>query len=720
MVTPAPSSSAFVQGTNDDTGKFSDVQLQNLAKRSKDKEKANQIIAWTKSAYMRCRTVRQQMERQWYINMAFYIGRQNVAVIPISSASSAASGVRLYIPPAPYYRARPVINKIRPIIRKELAKLTAQRPSATVVPSTSEDRDLAASQAAEQIWNSTFRNKNIPTKFRQSVFWMLITGTGFLKHYWDPDKITLDGNQGDFCYENVTPFHLFVPDMLAVDIEEQPYVIHIQTRSVEWVKLNYGITVQPNVMEASDLLNDSFLQLVGAGDFRKNAVLIYEVWVKPNQLEFLPKGGMFTIVGDELVQMVENGSPYIHKQYPFTRLEYVPTGRFYSDAPIYDLVPIQREYNRTRGQLIENKNRMGMVKLMAAEGSIDPSKVNTEPGQAILYKLGFPPPQPVAPAPLPPYVVQEIDRLNMEFEDISGQHEVSRGQAPSGVTAATAISFLQEQDESLLSATFQSIEDAYEKIAYQTLCYVKQYWTVPRMVKVVGRDGQFNVLAFRGSDIGSNTDIRMEAGSALPTSKAAKQALLMDLMSQGFIPPDKGLELMDIGGVQRLYDELQIDSSQASRENMRMSSVTPLEMSQYLNTFMPTDMFGQPDPSQGLVDPNTGQPLVDQTTGMPMEPPLIVPVNTFDNHEVHIRVHNNFRKSQEYETLSPDQKQLFEAHVNAHLTSMGMMPGATPEAQMSMQQQMQPGMEPQEEGGVPSEQETPPADTMPTGGIPNG
>jgi hypothetical protein len=661
-------------GSVDSTGSSSDTQQQQNAfqAKMKDKDFENKIIEWTKSSHMRCRTIRQQIERQWYINMAFYIGKQNVAVIPISSASSAATGVRLYIPPAPYYRARPVLNRIRPIIRNELSKLTAQKPTATIVPSTGEDSDLAAAQAGEQIWESIYKGNKVQSIFRQAMLWALTTGNGFMKTYWDPNKVSKSGDPGDFVYENVTPFHIFVPDMLAEDIEDQPYIIHIQTKSPEWVRMHYpNIKAQPNVMEANDILNDSFLQLVGAGDFRKNAILCYEVWVKPGNVDFMPQGGMFTIIGDSVVQFVE-GNPYVHQQYPFVKFGHLPTARFYYDSVINDLIPIQREYNRTRGQIIESKNKMSHPQLLAAQGSIDAAKINTEPGQVIYYKLGFPIPQPLPLQNLPSYVMQEVDRLLMDFEDISGQHEVSKGQVPSGVTAATAINFLQEQDESMLAVTFAGIEEGFEKIGYQTLCYVKQYWETPRLVKVTGLDNQFNVISFQGSDLRDNTDIRVEAGSALPTSKSAKQALLMDLMGQGFIPPEKGLELMDVGGVQRLYDELRVDSAQASRENMRMAAVNQVQMDQYMQTFQ-----GQ-DPMTGeavLIDPATGGPLQDQM-GNPTAPPLIVPVNSYDNHQAHITVHNTYRKSQEYESAAPETKALFEEHVNQHMAALGVVPGA--------------------------------------------
>jgi len=678
-----------------DVNGYSQDQVEQMASRSKDKDFENKVIAWTKDAHLRCRTIRQQLERQWYINLAFYAGKQNVQLVPVSNSSGSGVGVRLYIPPAPYFRARPVINRIRPIIRTEISRLTSQKPSATVVPSTGEDNDTSAAQAAEQIWDSIYRSQKIGAKFRQSILWTLTCGTGFMKCYWDPKKKSklwkpMDPQMaqmakmlgapaenppdGDFCYENVTPFHLFVPDMMQEDIEDQPYVIQIQTRSPQWIKLNYGMDIAPNVMESTDILNDSFLNLVGAGQFKRDSVMCYEVWVKPGNVEFMPKGGMFTIIGDKVVQYVE-GNPYLHQQYPYIKIPHIPTGRFYADSVINDLISIQREYNRSRGQITENKNRMAHDRLLSAKGSIVASKITTEPGQVVEYELGFPPPQPLPMQNLPAYVLQDLDRLLMDFEDISGQHQVSKGQAPAGVTAATAINYLQEQDETMLSTTYAGIEEAFEKIGYETLCYVKQYWDTPRQVKVVGKDGSFNVLSFQGADLRDNTDIRVEAGSALPTSKSAKQAFLMDMMQQGFIPPEKGLELMDMGGVQRLYEEIRVDYAQASRENMRMSAVTQEQVSQFASTFVPTNpMTGQKDPQQGLVDPNTGQPLVDQA-GNPTEPPLIVPVNSFDAHEIHIQAHNNYRKSQEYEQLPPETKALFEQHVNQHMMAMGAIPG---------------------------------------------
>jgi hypothetical protein len=147
------------------------------------------------------------------------------------------------------------------------------------------------------------------------------------------------------------------------------------------------------------------------------------------------------------------------------KLEHIESGKFYGTSIIEDLLPVQKEYNRTRSQIIENKNRMAKIQLMAPRGSIEVQKVTSEPGQVILYTPGYAPPQPIPLQNLPAYVLQEVQQLQQDMDDISGQHEVSRGQNPAQVTAATALSYLQEQDDTKLSGTIESLESAVEKSA---------------------------------------------------------------------------------------------------------------------------------------------------------------------------------------------------------------------------------------------------------------
>lgn len=696
-----------------------------LQKR-KDNEAEKKLADWAREQYQKCKNARTDVERTWYMNMEMYLGNQWV-----TWGMQAAGGRLIPIKAAPY-RAKPTINRIRPVIRTELSRVTSQKPNASVVPASSEDEDLFAAQAGEQVWESTYSRLKVNRTIRYMAWWLLLTGTGYIKTYWDENKVDrLSNVKGDFCIDFVTPFHVYVPDLTIIDIEDQPFVIQATTIPVEKARAMYpDRKFQPSTVARTEILDEAHLKI--KTNNKPDSCLMLEVWIKPNGHPSFPQGGMFRTIDDQIVYKYTEGIPYSHGEYPYTKFEHIPTGKYYADSVIVDIKSLQQEYNRTRGQITDAKNRMAKPQLTAPEGSVDPKKITSEPGQMILYKPGFTPPSPLPLQNLPSYVIEELNRILADIEDLTAQHQVSKGNTPPGVTAATAINYLQEKDDSVLSHTYASMEEGLEKIARHVLTLAVQYWSVQRLVKVTGTDGAFDSLMLKGADLSKATDIRTEAGSALPVSKSARQAFIMDMMKMNFIPPDKGLELMEIGGVQKLYEELRTDERQAQRENLRMKTANPEEVAQYqqmqqmfkqisetaaaaveeqsaaIPPELAEDLMPQPgqtegnlslagqDPSQVLnfpgveTDPNTGQPLA---------PPAFTPVNTWDNHAVHIEVHNRFRKSQAFEVLPQPLKDLFEEHVQTHEQALmeksmqalgGGMPGGMGVPPEMMQQQQPP------------------------------
>jgi hypothetical protein len=580
------------------------------------------LLSWVLDQHKRCKADRSVVERQWYMNLAFYFGRQNVRM---TTTAASSTGFRLITPPAPPWRVRLVVNKVRPMVRVMLAKTTSQKPKFTVVPATTEDNDVSAARVAEQVFNHVYAAKNVKRVIRRAEWWTIICGTSFIKDYWDPNAIDKSAMQkGDIQVEHISPFHLFVPDLLEEELENQPYVIHQTMKSLDWVERAYGKKVarQANVKATNDILEDSFLNMVGAStSTAKDQVLVLEAWIKPGN-KYLPNGGLVTIVGEQIVQLTKQ-YPYIHGEFPFSKLDFIETGKFYGESVITDIIPLQREYNRTRSQIIEAKNLMGKPKYLAQKGSMNPNQITSEPGQVIFYTPGFNEPKEMQHAPLPNHVLQEVQQLQEDIDDISGQHDISRGKNPSQVTAATALSFLQEQDDTKLSDAITSLEECVEKLGKHILAHVSQYWTTERTVQIMGADGSFDAQVYKGASLGGNLDVRVEAGSALPQSKAAKQAFVMDLIKLFPQYADKGLELLEIGGIERIYEEYLTDKRQAQRENIKMAA------------------------------------------GEDVEP------NDWDNHQVHIDIHNTFRKSQEYESLDDEIKTKFQMHCDLHYVASG-------------------------------------------------
>lgn len=662
----------------------------------KKRKEAQELVAWVKSEYMKCKTARKLEENDWYVQLAFYNGYQYHDWRTVNGKSI------LQEEPNPAKLPRIIVNRIEPIIRTEIAKTTSGQPSASVVPASNDEDDLLAANAAEQVWQYLYNKNKFQTDILQKAeFWRAITGNGFIKTLWDPsveikeprteiDPLTMEkravqevSSRGDVNYEVVSPFHLFVPDLAQEDIEKQPYIFNVYTKSPQWVKSTFKNVLpkdfEPTKVTAAEIEEAALMDIRGVDNSRPDSVLVIEAWIKPGAISRLPKGGLVTIVDSEIVQFSDSGIPYAHGEFPIAHLGGIPTGKFYRRSVIKSLIPLQREYNRTRSQIIHAKNLMSKPQMMYQDGSVDPRKITAKAGLWIPVRPGFQFPTPVPIQPLPTYVLQEVQQLATDFEDISGQHQISKGDSAPGVTAATAIAYLGERDDAYLTTIFNSIEAALEKVARQSLSLFVQYVQTQRLIKTVGNDGSYDAMMLTGADVASGTDIRIESGSALPTSKAARQSLITEWMKMGFISPQDGLRVLEMGMLKQYYNLIKIDENAAQRENLTMKRLDEMQIQQAALDYQMKVNSG--DPEVMTQDPVTGEMV-------PAPQPPVVPVHEWDNHVVHIEVHNRFRKSQSFELLPDAVKEEFQKHIALHQQA----------AQAQAMQQMMMGQAPEQLG----------------------
>lgn len=626
------------------------------------------IAAWVKDKYEKCKSDRTGIANQWYINLAFYKGDQYVQLV---------NGQLFNAPPMPT-RVRLSINKIRPAMRTQVSRMVSQKPTATVVPASNEDEDILSAESGEATWEHLSQTEEYQKHLISAAWWASNTGTGYIKTEWDSQYFDKDANDGlgangKIRYSAPTPFHIHVPNLLERDIEDQPFVIHSFTMTMEEVKMAWPDLIPddhtPTVIGVNEIMEERYLNLKGASrDAMPDSCLVLEAWVKPGASSLFPKGGMVIVVDKYVVYKSLDGIPYSHGEFPFSKIEDVLSGGYYATSVIEDLIPLQKEFNRNRSQGVEIRNYAAKPGYFVQEGSVDLSKWRSRAGQLIPVKPGFQNPVPIQLPQNSPAHAQDLQLIKEDFEDISGQHQVSKGTAPSGVTAATAISFLQEQDQSFMAPTYTSIELATQKVARHSLQLAVQYWDEPRLIKAAGSDQAMSVRYMSRADIKNGTDIRVEGGSSMPESKAARTAFIMDLIKTGLIPADKGLEMLNMPSMRSYYQLIKLDENHAARENIRLKQVDPEEIQMLLDQVqMQKDSYlqqnGIASEQEAREDAVVAQ-MFDQ-----FDRPML-PINDWDNHEIHIFTHEKFMKSQAFEMLDPVVQEQFVKHVEAHKAKM--------------------------------------------------
>jgi hypothetical protein len=610
------------------------------------------------------RSVRRKFEPQWFLNIAYYNGKQWVFW----------DGNKIFEPVLHESRFKVTDNRIRGNVRTDIAKMTKARPVWVGVPKDDSDEEQAAARLRERAYEHYWRELDMTRKRRAGLLWSRVCGAGFLKTWWDS---TLGGSKkvlvgpdgksvkdqygaplspglppeqlngvlggmppdyaqqvkpqtvamGDLRVEVRSPFNIF-PDPLSEEdgLETSAWLIDESVFSVEYVRSRFGKELEADARTSAGALESRMPLLDAAdGEGKKQGVRVREFWAKASS--DYPNGKHCVWAQEQI--LLEEDNPYPWLPYAMFRGVLSP-GRFWP-AGVDDQISPQTELNKRKAQVAENADRIGNSPLMrsAANESFD---WQGQPGEEIVYQdLGTDSSVPrfLQVPELGAYIREDIDRCIDALREISGQHEVSSGTVPAGVTAASAINLLQEQDDTRLGPEIEDMEVTLTDAGQRVLWMLRNFADDQRMIRIAGEEGAWELRAFRGEDLKDCDNDAVQAGSGLPQSKAAKQAALQEVLNmfaQAQVPLSerdlrKVLQEYQIGGLEKFFATAGNDERQIQRENMRLAS---------------GDQF---------------------------------PTNVYDDDELHLEGHMEFQKSATYEETiraNPAIGQTFEQHVDEH------------------------------------------------------
>lgn len=549
-------------------------------------EDKKEIIQEIDDFYDKVKKEREPRERTWYFNLAFFLGHQWIAWNEYTR--------KIEEPKAPSWRVRITANHIAPICNQIIAKLTKNRPIQVVIPATSEDEDVNTARMGDKILKYLGRILKCQTKNQEMWLWSVITGTAFKVPYWDANaKEVIDESNrthlGEVGLDILSCFEVY-PDIGATS-EDINKVLVARTRSLDYIREKYpdtgeevtdeGISGKTPVEErlfdmmnksAPDYQPPSKKNVSNKDEDKKGNAIVKEYREKPSSKH--SKGRYIIIANGVLLNPDNMDLPYKHlikeKKLGIIKYDYekVP-GSFWGKGRPEDLIPLQKEYNKTRSQIIEIKNLMAKPKWAVPIGSgIKKTHLTSEPGEIVYYNPGVNKPEQMVPASLPAYVIREPENTKRDMQDVSGIHEVSKAQVPSGVRSGLAIQYLQEQDDTRLGPVIARFEEAEAELGHQLLCLVHENYKELRLIRVIGKNNRIEAFDFKGSQLGDNLDVIVQAGSAFPLNKVAKQQFVLGLWREKIIPdPRQILKMLEFGTFEEIYEDFALDEKNAQEEN---------------------------------------------------------------------------------------------------------------------------------------------------------
>jgi hypothetical protein len=294
------------------------------------------------------------------------------------------------------------------------------------------------------------------------------------------------------------------------------------------------------------------------------------------------------------------------------------------------------EYNKVRTEIIKNRITVGRNKILAPNGSgITPDDWSNYHGIVIPYNQGFKP-ELMPAVPLPAQTENEIHYNMRDMDDVSGLHEVSRGENPAAMRSALHANILLEADATKLGPVIYAFERSIFRVNLGLVALAKKFYTDKRIIRIIGEDKEIQTIDFTGCDL--SLDLELVPGSAFPRSRAAEQQTIVELWREGLFVDKNGrpdfkrvMHLLQLGPVSTWGSDEDADKRNQTWENAQMKKG------------------------------------------------LYIPARSFDDHIVHIEEAERFMKRPDFRFLDPKLQALYEYHRREHANFLiGLAQGAPP------------------------------------------
>jgi len=634
-------------------------------------------------------------------------------------------------------KPRLVINHALTVARTELSKLTKSKPIMEIIANSDESQDIAAAKVGRSALDYAEWKFKLDRLRKQALWWMIQTGLGAVYVGWDHTndksgyvefmidpatgeatfskqrqeelKDELDHGElvkldieryplGEVEYKVFSPFQL-LPDEVATDFDQIGDLITDEIVDVDVLKQLYpdqADKIQPDQNLQTGTMEQRMIARAGIvggmsqdANSVENGCRVSTYWLPAGTYysNFLQKGYWCRWISNKTVLDRADTFPYQDNRIPFVFFQHIPTASIWPDAVVTHIRGPNLEIDKTVSQLIENKDYMANPMWLVATQHKIKGEVKNIAGSIVRYRHvpNVPPPAPVPGMEMPRQVENLLAGLREQILEISGQSEVSRGQVPSGARSGVAVAYMQEEDDTKIAPTVDNMEQAVALMGSLTLERFSQFYTFQRILRFYRRDGIFDVLKFKGSDLKNNTDVVCQAGSAMPKSKAAKQQYTLELVSMGILQDQHQIkEALELGEGEP--DDTSKSIAQANREN---------------NMMLHGVWMAQANPEGQVGEGAEGFQKMSAA----------VPVKAWHNHQVHIQRHTSVMMDEEFDDLAvtrPEVVRLFDEHIAMH------------QQQLQQQAQQQAAMLAAQKG-APDGPPTPAGGTLPTApGAQNG
>ena len=226
--------------------------------------------------------------------------------------------------------------------------------------------------------------------------------------------------------------------------------------------------------------------------------------------------------------------------------------------------------------------------------------------------------------PLDGYIVNHLQHKIDELKETSGNRDFNQGGSNSGVTAAAAISALQEAGNKLSRDMLKSAYRSFVEVNILLIELVRQFYDERRCFRIEGAEGAAQYIEYNNQGLREKAallpngeemcrrpifDIKVKAQKSNPFSRMTQNELAKELYSMGFFNPQMAepaltaLDMMEFEGKSNIVEKVR--QGQTLGNIIQAQQQTIAKMSAVLN--LDSSVINPPEHGAGVESANNSR-----------------------------------------------------------------------------------------------------------------
>jgi len=477
-----------------------------------------------------------------------------------------------------------IVNHLRDLTETKVSQMTRLKPAVEVLPSNDEYEDRASAKVVGLLIKHLFYTNNLDYLMQRMhrharIFGETFTFIDFDKEKGDldpmyvearnagieelklPDGSTYDMSRplknGDVSYELELPWRVLLQRKQR--IEDVEYNFRITVEEVESLKDRYP--EQAKLIKSEDELKMFDIENL-EDHFLEDHCIVYNFYHKATG----DLGDDCFIKFTKGAILEQTRKKFTHGKMNFVRLTDMDVPNVLNGVSNYEtILPLQKMYDNVSTLIAKNIYLTAHAKWMMPKGACKIEQLGND--NTIVQYSGPQAPHLAQVQPNSPEVYNFREQIKQDMQTVYGSQGIARGEVPKGITAASALQFLNELENERNSTDISKHGFLVLDMAKQSLSVAADNYSIEdgRMLRIVGDSNKHLIKHFDVANLSKDYDIRFDNSTGLPESKAAKIQRIMDTMQRNptLFSPERWEELLDLGSSERLI-KLATDAVQAA------------------------------------------------------------------------------------------------------------------------------------------------------------